>query len=553
MKKITLFALSILIFTTSIAFAQSVKYPKRTGIVKEATMKTDSKGKSVNKPLAGVKIYIEPDAFNLSDANGTFTLTPKKTPFKITKVTKNNYTLLTPEEGTRTYGDTKDTLDVLMVSTKTLNNYMDSQMEIARLKREAKKNEELKKIEQQKAEGTITYGEYFQKQDSINQAYDEQMKRLVEFVEKSSKEFFKGMEKIDKEIDECIIKGEYDKADSLLLSKGYFNKRIENIEKLEQVTEQLVKDAVSDCRKYYEINRDKIKYDEALAYLDTARVLQEKHLGLQHPDLATTYHSMGFVNAEQGKLKEALKWYAKALNIREQVLNPLSPDLATSYNNIGVVYSSQKKYDKAMEFYYKALKIREQVLNPLSPALAVSYNSIGTVYSSKGDYDEALEWLNKALKIQEQVLHPLSPDLAMSYNNIGMVYKSKGDSDEALNWYDKALKIKEQVLNPLSPALAISYSNIGVVYWSKDDYDEALKFYDKALQIEEQVLNPLSPDLAVSYSNIGMVYLETGNYNKALEYFNKALPGYIKAYGEGNFEVIILKLLIKQCKKALGK
>jgi tetratricopeptide (TPR) repeat protein len=504
MKKILIIALSFLLFASGFTQAQKVKYPTRKGIVQESTMIMDKNGKPKKKPLAGVRIFTGKGVSDSSNAKGEFTLKPDAVPFKIIQVKKNEYTLLSPEQGTRTYQDNNEILDVLMVSTKTLNNYMDSQMEIARLKREEKKKQALEEIEQQKADGKITYGEYFQKQDSINDAYDEQMKRLVEFVERSCKEFFKGMERIDKEIDECIMKGEYDKADSLLLSKGYFNKRIKNIEKLEQVTEQLVKDAVSDCWKYYEINRDKIKYDEALAYLDTARVLQEKHFGLQDPDLALTYNSMGFVYSEQGNL------------------------------------------DKAMEFINKALQIREQVLNPLSPDLAVSYSNIGAVYKSKGDYDKAMEFLNKALQIREQVLNPLSPALATSYSNIGGVYNSQKN-------YDKALKIFEQVLNPLSPALATSYSNIGLVYDAQGNYDKAMEFYNKALQIKEQVLNPLSPSLATSYNNIGVVYFEMENYDKALEYFNKALPGCIKNFGEENDDTIFVKQMIEQCKQALGE
>jgi tetratricopeptide (TPR) repeat protein len=546
MKKITIIALSFLLFASGFSQAQKVKYPTRKGIVQEATMIMDKNGKPKKKPLAGVRIFTGKGVSDSSNAKGEFTLKPDAVPFKITQVKKKEYTLLSPEQGTRTYQDNNEILDVLMVSTKTLNNYMDSQMEIARLKREEKKKQALEEIEQQKADGKITYGEYFQKQDSINDAYDEQMKRLVEFVERSCKEFFKGMERIDKEIDECIMKGEYDKADSLLLSKGYFNKRIENIEKLEQVTEQLVKDAVSDCWKYYEINRDKIKYDEALAYLDTARVLQEKHFGLQDPDLALTYNSMGFVYSEQGNLDKAMEFINKALQIREQVLNPLSPDLAVSYSNIGAVYKSKGDYDKAMEFLNKALQIREQVLNPLSPALAVSYNNIGAVYKLKGDYDKAMEFYDKALKIREQVLNPLSPALATSYSNIGGVYNSQKN-------YDKALKIFEQVLNPLSPALATSYSNIGLVYDAQGNYDKAMEFYNKALQIKEQVLNPLSPSLATSYNNIGVVYFEMENYDKALEYFNKALPGCIKNFGEENDDTIFVKQMIEQCKQALGE
>ena len=496
MKKITIIALSFLLFASGVSQAQKVKYPTRKGIVQEATMIMDKNGKPKKKPLAGVRIFTGKGVSNSSNAKGEFTLTPDAVPFKITQVKKNEYTLLSPEQGTRTYQDNNEILDVLMVSDKTFNNYMDSQMNVATEEREKKKKQALEEIEQQKDEGKIKYGEYLQKKDSINDAYDEQMKRLVEFVERSCKEFFKGMEQIDKEIDDCIMKGDYLKADSLLISKGYFNERIKNIEKLKQVTEQYVEDAVSDCRKYADINIDKINYPNALAYLDTARVLQEKYLEPLHPDLATTYNNIGFVYLVQNNNEEALMWFDKALEIREKVLDPLSIDLANIYNNKGLVYHSQ------------------------------------------GKNKEALKWLDKALEIDEKVLDPLSPDLAIVYNNKGMAYTDQGKYKKALKWLDKALNIYEQIPDySLSNNLATIYDNKGILYTYQENYTEALKFFNKALNIKEQILDPLHFSLSNTYSNIGFVYFKIGNYEKALEYLEKT-GGYF-------FECFMLEELIK--------
>ena len=616
MKKITLFALSILIFTTSIAFAQSVKYPKRTGIVKEATMKKDSKGKSVNKPLAGVKIYIEPDAFNLSDANGKFTLTPKKAPFKITKVTKNNYTLLSPKEGTRTYKDNNEILDILMVSNINFNSKTGSKIKVATENNEKKKNESLSELEKRKDRGEITTSEYIRMHDSITKVYSDRLKTLIDYCEESAKRWFMGQEIIDQQIDEAIIKGENDKALSLIDSKGTTKQRIEEIEKSKaayenhkklaqqhdeiaekhkEVYESKVESLVRDYRNRADIKRMEVKYSEALTYLDSARVLQEKYLGLQDPDLADIYNEIGSVYLYQGKNEEGLKWYDKALEIQEKVLDPLSPALATSYNNKGFVYLDQDKYEEALKWIDKALEIQEKVLDPLSTDLAASYVNKGSVYLYQGKYEEALKWYDKALEIFEKVLDPLSTDLATTYNNKGSVYLAQGKYEEALKWYDKALEIREKVLDPLSPALATSYSNKGSVYANQGKYEEALKWYDKALEIEEKVLDPLSPDLATSYNNKGSLYLDQGKYEEALKwldkaleieekvlyplsptlastyaykgsvygsqgkyeealkYFEKALPGYIKNFGEENKDTILLKQLIEYCKQALGK
>ena len=616
MKKISIITMSLLLFAGGLSFAQSTKYKTRAGIVKESTMKTDKNGKPKKIPLKGVIIETNEQARATSSDSGTFKLNISKAPFKITKAAKAGYTLLTPEAGKTTYNDGKDIINILLVKKDNMNSRVGSQTKTATENNEKKEKESLLELEKRKDRGEITTSEYLRMKDSITKVYSDRLKTLIDYCEESAKRWFMGQEIIDQQIDEAIIKGEFDKAVSLIESKGTTKQRTEEIEnskaayenhkklaqqhdelaeKHKEVYESKVKSLVLDHRNRANIKLMEVKYSEALAYLDSARVLQEKYLGLQDIDLALTYHIIGFVYGEQDNLDKAMEFYNKALKIEEQVLNPLSPDLAATYNNIGWVYGEQGYDDKAMEFYNKALKIEEQVLNPLSPDLAATYNNIGTVYYEQENYDKAMEFYDKALKIEEQVLDSLSPDLATSYNNIGMVYDEQGYYDKAMEFYDKALKIREQVLNPLSPALATSYGNIGTVYHSQENYDKAMEFHDKALKIFEQVLNPLSPDLATlynniggvyyvqknydkalvwlnkalkireqvlnplspdladSYSNIGTIYLETENYDKALEYFKKALPGYIKAYGEENEYTQLIKQAIEILEEALGE
>ncbi|MBR2475855.1 MAG: tetratricopeptide repeat protein, partial [Bacteroidaceae bacterium] len=128
----------------------------------------------------------------------------------------------------------------------------------------------------------------------------------------------------------------------------------------------------------------------------------------------------------------ALKLYSEALDIQEKVLGKEHPDTATSYNNIGVVYDNQGEYDKALEYHFKALEIKEKTLGKEHPNTASSYNNIGVVYDNQGEYEKALEYHFKALEIREKTLGKGHPDTATSYNNIGMVYYNQEEYDNAL-------------------------------------------------------------------------------------------------------------------------
>jgi tetratricopeptide (TPR) repeat protein len=57
---------------------------------------------------------------------------------------------------------------------------------------------------------------------------------------------------------------------------------------------------------------------------------------------------------------EALKMYHKSLAIEEKALGKDHPDTATSYNNIGGVLKKKGDSVEALKMYHKCLSIREK-------------------------------------------------------------------------------------------------------------------------------------------------------------------------------------------------
>ena len=118
-----------------------------------------------------------------------------------------------------------------------------------------------------------------------------------------------------------------------------------------------------------------------------------------------------------------MEYHNKALDIRENVFGIEHPDVATSYNSIGGVYAVQGDYPKALEHYSKALDILEKVFGNEHPNVALSYRNIGYVFYSQGNYPKAMEYTNKALIILEKVLgtrHPETKQTMIIFENIKM-------------------------------------------------------------------------------------------------------------------------------------
>ena len=276
------------------------------------------------------------------------------------------------------------------------------------------------------------------------------------------------------------------------------------------------------------------KYDEALAWYGKDLEINEKALGKNHPNTATTYNNIANVYYRQGEYDKALLLYEKALNIYEKVLGKDHPHTAHTYNNIATVYCDQGQYDKALMWHEKARVIREKVLGKDHPDTAAIYNNMANVYYDQGEYEKALMWHEKARVIREKVLGKDHPDTATTYNDIANVYYSQGEYDDALLLYEKALNIYEKVLGKDNPDTATTYNNIANVYYSQGEYDKALLLYEKALNIYEKVLGKDNPKTATTYNNIANVYINQGEYDKALLLYEKALNIYVKVLGKNH-------------------
>ncbi len=81
---------------------------------------------------------------------------------------------------------------------------------------------------------------------------------------------------------------------------------------------------------------------------------------------------LGTYFRSRGQYNEAEPLHQRALAIDEKHLGPNHPDTASSLNNLAVLYSDQGKYEQAESLHQRALAIREQRLGPDHPKTAKS-------------------------------------------------------------------------------------------------------------------------------------------------------------------------------------
>ena len=286
----------------------------------------------------------------------------------------------------------------------------------------------------------------------------------------------------------------------------------------------------------------------------------------------------------QGDLARARPLYERALSINEKALGPEHPDTATSLNNLASLASGpgrpcagaaalraragdpregarprasrnvaepqQSRVPArgpgrpcgARPLYERALAIREKALGPEHPDTATSLNNLASLLQAQGDLVGARSLFERALAIREKALGPEHPDTASSLNNLANLLQgpgrscgraaapraragdlrkgarprasryggepqqprqpasAQGDLAGARPLFERALAIHEKALGPEHPDTATSLSNLAGVLRAQGDLAGARPLVERALAIREKALGPEHPDTATRAS-----------------------------------------------------
>ena len=550
MKKI-LFVVLVFFASTFTAGAQK----------QEGYVRTLEKANRPSQGIEGVSVDILEYPNALVTKKGgkfSFSLQGKKQgdAFKVSRVQKKGYTLVDKYLTGRKYSYSSSVpIEIVMVSDKQLaaNKKMIEDKAYAK----AKKNYEARvaELERQLAEKTISEQTYRDECERLSNNHGSYIKLIGEMAERYAMTDYSGLSDLNREIMECIENAELERADSLINSKGDFDKREQELRaqmefndstaKLLIISQQDVEikrnDLAQDYYNKHTIHADNYLNDSAAYYLIKRAALDTANLDWQRD-------AGFFIQNFLADYELAMKYYQRGLSQAIAQYGEQSDKTADYYDDIGSIYDFQQNFSQALAYYQKALAIRESVLGTEHPDVAESLDDIGLIYDNQGDYTQAFEYFQKALAIRERVLGLDEPDVAESYYHIGNYFSDRGDFALALDYHQKALAIRERALRAEDPEIAESINSIGGVYYAQGDYPKASEYAQKALAIREKVFGLNHPGVAASYENIGRLYLKMEDRTKCVEYLTKALNIYLKVLGPGHEVSQRLKMVIEYLK-----
>ena len=193
------------------------------------------------------------------------------------------------------------------------------------------------------------------------------------------------------------------------------------------------------------------QYADAEPLFRRALAIDEKALGKDHPDVASSLNNLALLLYSQGKYGEAEPLCRRALAIHEKALGKDHPDVAIDLNNFALLLYSQGKYGEAEPLYRRALVIREKALGPDHPDVATSLNNLAELLRAEGKYADAEPLFRRALAIDEKALGKDHPDVAIDLNNFALLLYSQGKYGEAEPLFRRALAIDEKALGKDHP------------------------------------------------------------------------------------------------------
>ncbi|KAL1199844.1 Clustered mitochondria protein [Cardamine amara subsp. amara] len=198
---------------------------------------------------------------------------------------------------------------------------------------------------------------------------------------------------------------------------------------LQQVTGPMHREVANCCRYLAMVLYHAGDMAGAIMQQHKELIINERCLGLDHPDTAHSYGNMALFYHGLNQTELALQNMGRALLLLGLSSGPDHPDVAATFINVAMMYQDMGKMDTALRYLQEALKKNERLLGPEHIQTAVCYHALAIAFNCMG-----------AFKLSHQ----------HEKKTYDILVKQLGDDDsrtrDSLNWM-KTFKMRELQMN----------------------------------------------------------------------------------------------------------
>ena len=265
------------------------------------------------------------------------------------------------------------------------------------------------------------------------------------------------------------------------------------------------------------------QYEEAMALLDEALVIQHTLHGNSHADIARTLHWQSIVADNLGDYVLAEEKAEAALAMRLLWLDVGSAEVGESKDRLASLLAWGGQKDRALALSREAVATLDQAVGADDERSQTARHNLAWMLGTRGFYDEALPVYEQVIEIASRTSGPEHPQTLETLNNFAVMLRHMGQAERAEQIYRQVLEARLRLLGEEHPQVAYSQNNLAKLLQQEGQLGEAGQLYEASLATFRKVHGSQHSNVAVSLSNTAQVYLKTGQWALAEAYFREAL------------------------------
>lgn len=192
-------------------------------------------------------------------------------------------------------------------------------------------------------------------------------------------------------------------AGKVRLSEGILNEAYtlfsEAFSVLQQVTGPMHREVANCCRYLAMVLYHAGDMKGAITQQHKELIINERCLGLDHPDTAHSYGNMALFYHGLNQTQLALRHMSRTLLLLGLSAGPDHPDVAATFINVAMMYQDLGKMDTALRYLQEALKKNERLLGLDHIQTAVCYHALAIAFNCMGAYKLSIQHEKKTYDI----------------------------------------------------------------------------------------------------------------------------------------------------------
>lgn len=168
---------------------------------------------------------------------------------------------------------------------------------------------------------------------------------------------------------------------------------------LQQVTGPMHREVANCCRYLAMVLYHAGDMAGAIMQQHKELIINERCLGLDHPDTAHSYGNMALFYHGLNQTELALRHMSRTLLLLSLSCGPDHPDVAATFINVAMMYQDIGKMNTALRYLQEALKKNERLLGQDHIQTAVCYHALAIAFNCMGAYKLSLQHEKKTYDI----------------------------------------------------------------------------------------------------------------------------------------------------------